>query len=62
MSSMRAAPNELGHQLNLFSSAFLTMFHVVKMKESMMPATVKVPPTMAHTCKGKRYQVLLLGT
>ena len=36
-------------QLNFPSSNFLKSSVAVKNMESMMPATVKVPPTIAHT-------------
>jgi len=39
------------HQLNFPTCAFLNALDAVNTIESMMPTTVKVPPTIAHTWK-----------
>jgi len=40
--------NVINVQLSLPSSAFLKMLEAVKTRESMIPATVKVPPIIAQ--------------
>lgn len=47
------------HQLSLPSSALRKISTAVKRMESMIPATVNVPPTMAHTCNTKYGTVTL---
>ena len=41
-------------QVSFPSCAFLTISDAEKMRESKIPATVKVPPIIAHTCKTEK--------
>ena len=44
-------------QVSFPSCAFLTISEAEKMRESRIPATVKVPPIIAHTCKTEKERV-----